>query len=379
MRRETIINMMQQHLWSTSLHSTAQQNFDLNGPNLGIPKQNTSKQAVMTNDTAELLKLHYKMGHIPFPKLRVMAKQGKIPKALAKCDIPLCSACLYARQTRRPWRNKPPKQKHSKHNNLQSGDTVSVDQMVSPTPGLVAQMTGILTNKRYKYATVYVDQASRLGYTYLQKTTTAEETIQGKVAFELYVHSHGIKVKGYHANNGIFHANAWVNHCKKSKQALTYAAVNAHHQNGITEREIRELQSMARTMLIHASKQWHNCITANLWPYALRHASNMINDAPLLQDKQGRTSIEIFLNTKVSSNPKHHHTFGCPAYVLENELQQSKPFHKWKQIIIIITQRLIIKLLRYQLCLLDGGLLRTLVIIPRYAYSSWAPQNLKGS
>ena len=33
--------------------------------------------------------------------------------------------------------------------NLQPGDVVSVDQMVSPTAGLVAQMTGILTNKRY--------------------------------------------------------------------------------------------------------------------------------------------------------------------------------------------------------------------------------------
>ena len=117
---------------------------------------------------------------------------------------------------------------------------VSVDQMVSPTAGFIAQMTGILTTKRYKYATVYVDQASRFGYTFIQKTATAEETIKGKIAFELYSLSLGIKIKAYHADNGIFRANAWVNHCNQNNQAITYAAVNAHHQNGIAESQIRE-------------------------------------------------------------------------------------------------------------------------------------------
>ena len=60
------------------------------------------------------------------------------------------------------------------------GHLVSVDQLVSPTSGLVAQMMGILTTKRYKYATVYKDQVAKLSFTYLQKTVTAEETIEGK-------------------------------------------------------------------------------------------------------------------------------------------------------------------------------------------------------
>ena len=88
--------------------------------------------------------------------------------------------------------------------NLQPGEVVSMDQMVSPTAGLVAQMTGILTNKRYQYATVYVDQATRLGYVYLQKSATAEETIKGKIAFELFCLKQGIKVRAYHADNGVF-------------------------------------------------------------------------------------------------------------------------------------------------------------------------------
>ena len=74
------------------------------------------------------------------------------------------------------------------------GEVVSVDQLESPTPGLIAQMTGKLTTKRYKYATVYVDQRTRFGYVHLQKTSSAEETIEGKKAFETYARRHGVTI-----------------------------------------------------------------------------------------------------------------------------------------------------------------------------------------
>ena len=84
---------------------------------------------------------------------------------------------------------------------------MSVDQLVSPTPGLVAQMTGILTTKRYKYVTVFVDQASKLGYVYLQKTATVEETLEAKKAFQQYSMDRGVTIKAYHTNN--VKANKW--------------------------------------------------------------------------------------------------------------------------------------------------------------------------
>jgi hypothetical protein len=76
---------------------------------------------------------------------------------------------------------------------------VSVDQMVSPIPGLVAQITGILTTKRYNCVTVYVNQATRLGYVHLQKGTMAEETLEGKKA---YARSHSISIKTYNETMG---------------------------------------------------------------------------------------------------------------------------------------------------------------------------------
>ena len=48
------------------------------------------------------------------------------------------------------------------------GDVVSVDQMESSIPGFLGQNTGRLTRKHYKIATIFVDQASKLGYIYVQ-------------------------------------------------------------------------------------------------------------------------------------------------------------------------------------------------------------------
>jgi hypothetical protein len=64
---------------------------------------------------------------------------------------------------------------------------------------------------------------------------------------------------------------------------LTFCGVNAHFQNGLAERRIRELTEHARTMLIHAQKRWPSAITANLWPYALRHANDLLNGTPNIQ------------------------------------------------------------------------------------------------
>jgi hypothetical protein len=42
---------------------------------------------------------------------------------------------------------------------------------------------------------VFVDQFSRLGFVYLQKTASAEETIEAKKAFESYAKRHGVNVE----------------------------------------------------------------------------------------------------------------------------------------------------------------------------------------
>ena len=50
---------------------------------------------------AELLMAHHRFQHISFSKLQEMACQGILPRQLAQCKIPSCSACLYGKATKR--------------------------------------------------------------------------------------------------------------------------------------------------------------------------------------------------------------------------------------------------------------------------------------
>jgi hypothetical protein len=117
--------------------------------------------------------------------------------------------------------------------------------MKSPKLGFIMQMTGILTTKCYEYATVYVCQYLSVRFLYLQKTAGAEETLLAKVAFEHYCAQHRVNVQHSHADNGIFHAHNWVLEWRAKGQGLTFASINAHHQNGRAEARIRQLQEMA--------------------------------------------------------------------------------------------------------------------------------------
>ena len=167
-----------------------------------------------TTSAGKLLKIHYTFGHMSFAKLQVMAKMGIIPKQLAKIDPPTSSASLYSKIIKKAWRSKSPENDLTPPKPTEPGHTVSVDQLVSPTPGLIAQLTGKLTVKRYKNATIFVDNYPKLGYVYLQKTSSADETLKAKQAFETYAYSKGVTIRVYHTDNGIFRANKWVDACK---------------------------------------------------------------------------------------------------------------------------------------------------------------------
>jgi hypothetical protein len=307
--------------------------FDLNGPQTTdsqtLPSVITDEEDhIESNPVATLLRYHYNFGHISFAKLQEMAKLGILPKALATCQVPVCSACMYAKASRRPWRGKPRKD-YVPHKPKKPGEVVSVDQLVSPTPGLIAQMVGFITKQRYNYATVYVDQYSGNGYVYLQKTASADETLDSKRAFERYALSKGVVVQAYHADNGIFKAYDWVDACHRKGQQLTFSGAGAHHSNGMAERRIRELQDLARTTLIHANRRWPQAINVHLWPYALLYANECVNAAPSMQDPQRRSPLQQFSGSTVEINPKHWKPFGCPVYVLNSQLQSNSPHHKW--------------------------------------------------
>ena len=172
----------------------------------------------------QLLVWHYRLNHVPFPKLQAMARRGDIPKTLSECSVPLCASCNYAKATRRPWRTKGARSSRAIPPIKAAGDCVSVDQLESSTPGLIAQLRGFLTKDRYNSATVFVDHFTRLSYIHLQKSTNAEETLTAKAAFEAWANTLGVKIRHYHADNGRFAERAWMSHCDSRGQTLSFAA-----------------------------------------------------------------------------------------------------------------------------------------------------------
>ena len=84
-------------------------------------------------------------------------------------------------------------------------------------------------------------------------------------------------------------------------------------------------------MMLHAQQKCTEAITANLWPYALRHSNNAYNTTIFLSYPQGLSTLHIFTGTQVQDKPKHCHPFGCPTYVLNEALQSYRKRHyKWK-------------------------------------------------
>jgi hypothetical protein len=98
-----------------------------------------------------------------------------------------------------------------------------------------------MTTQRYQYACVFVDHFSDFTHVHLMKSQDGDEVLAAKQSFEATADSHGIRVKHYHADNGIFAAKQWMDNCRDSHQGVTFAGVDSHHQNGRAERKIQSL------------------------------------------------------------------------------------------------------------------------------------------
>jgi len=115
-----------------------------------------------------------------------------------------------------------------------------------------------------------MNYCSDLAYVHLQEDASKYELLKGKTAFEQFAEKFRVKVTHYHADNGTFVNNAFIEDLKAQGQSIMYCGVNAHHQNGKAEKRIRDLQERTRIVLLHAMQQWPNAITPHLWAYALK-------------------------------------------------------------------------------------------------------------
>jgi len=171
---------------------------------------------------AKMLREHHQLTHLPFSRMRAMSRAGLLPSTFQTCQEPVCSSCLYGKAMRRPWRTKGSSTGGLKRATY-TGQCVAVNQSKLLSPGLVAQLKGIPTKKRYTCATVFVDLFSDFSYVHFQYSANAAETVEAKHAFEKYARSHGVAIKAYHANNSRFAEKLWLADSEWQGQRVTYS------------------------------------------------------------------------------------------------------------------------------------------------------------
>jgi len=284
---------------------------------------------------------HERFGHLSFATLKLMATAHLIPHHLATVPPPVCPGCAYGKAHRKPWRTKGQTNLRHIKKATRPGQVISTDQLVSPTPGFMPTHRGRPTKTRYIGATVFVDHYSDFTYVHLMSKMDAAATVEAKMAFERVAKDHGVRISHYHADNGLYDTKLFKESIRVADQTLSFCGVNAHHQNGIAERRIKDINEGSRTALLHAAHRWPKAIDASLWSCALKNYVNLRNALPkhyTPAKKQGRSVIRArfersplsaFSGTIVEPNLKHFHPFGSPVYVLKETLQSQHSHNKW--------------------------------------------------
>lgn len=312
----------------------------------------------LTNSQKELLLWHFKLSHASLSTVHDLCRQKQrrrvdlpsvqdfiklrdgpilpcsfnVPNAV--CHGLLCAACLAAKAKRRspsvkPTLSKPAPEMLLKRGHLQPGDCISCDHYISPVKGRAIASSGYSSSRHgYDCGTIYVDHASGFIFVNHQTSTSAPDTIRGKMQLEHEAAAVNVKIKRYHSDNGVFSSSEFRSHCKMLDQKLTFSAVGAKFQNGVAERAIQTVCNMARANMIHATLCWPGRPFIDMWPLAMNYAAWVHNKLPISYD--GATPEELWSKIKCpESHLPRAHVFGCPVYVLDPKLQDGHAIPKW--------------------------------------------------
>jgi hypothetical protein len=241
----------------------------------------------LTEAEKELLRWHYRFGHIGFKKIQFLLRTGVLTQTeasrrlhAAACKVanhPKCAACQYGKQHRRPIPGTTPTsvirdRAHAlKTDNLHPGQRVSVDHFVCSTKGRLITSAGkTKSDDMYTGGCIFVDHASGYIHVEMQVNLNSHETLKAKERYEQLCRSHGIVPQEFLADNSkVFTSSEFSENLATFKQVMNFAGVGAHHHNGVAERNIRTIMAIARTMMLHSAIHWPSVADATLWPLAV--------------------------------------------------------------------------------------------------------------
>ena len=161
-----------------------------------------------------------------------------------------------------------------KENDLRPGNCISIDQYVCSHRGRLTTGYGKTpSTQMYGVDTLFVDHASGYIHVKHQISLSAADTICSTRNFERLLMNHGVLLRHYRANNGVFTSTAFEEEIRNGSQMITYSGVGAQHQNGVAKRAIRTVVERAQTMLVHATIRNADHVDASLWSSVLNHSS----------------------------------------------------------------------------------------------------------
>ena len=181
----------------------------------------------------------------------------------------------------------------------------------------------------YGGGTIFVDHASGYIHVEHQISLSGADTIRSKRNFERILMNHGVLVRRYRADNGVFNSAAFEEEIENGSQSITYSGVGAQQQNGVAERSMRTVVERARTMLVHATIRNADNVDASLWPSALNHSCYLWNTVPKENNYSPIEILSSVVDSRSYSDLRHTHVWGCPVYILEYELASGKKLPKW--------------------------------------------------
>ena len=296
----------------------------------------------------ELLRLHFRFGHISLARIQAAIKTGAIAttktqamlhKRAASCEIQgiRCAACVFAKARRRPLpgHHKTTPDVENAGNiakgKLLPGAAVAVDHFICSTKGRLFGSAGkTAPSSMYCGGCVFTDMATGFIHVEPVTNTSAHATLEAKAKFEVAMWELGIKVREYHLDKGsAFTSDAFTSDLVQNKQKFSYAGVGAHSQNGIAERAIQTIVYMARTMMIHSSIHWPGVADTCLWPMAVQAAVYIHNRFPRIDNNL--SPYELLTSSRWERQRLMNlHVWGSPVYVLDPRIQDGKTIPKWK-------------------------------------------------
>ena len=130
-----------------------------------------------------------------------------------------------------------------------------------------------------------------------QVAINATETVKEKLTFEREAQIQGVVIKGYHTDNEIFNSSEFMEGLLKKHQKIRFSEAGASHKNGVEERAIKTVVTMARTMLMHAALICpEGTFSTDIWQMEMDYAVWVYNW--ILDMQSGLSAIEIWSRSK---------------------------------------------------------------------------------